>query len=237
MENIFIFNFFFHSVSYEEALAYKELRRILAPALYNEKRQFEEPIPKLTPNYQSTNDRNRLPDISSIEEACVVEHSSDPANFDNNENVNADQSVNGFTQENPNVIATVEVASQSLGVLSNNDESSVDPLAEDVCVKEEEIEFAIVDPKDLDEIRTLLEDDNDARADDIEKITSATNTSNEDVIFLPVESANGFPKPIGELRSGILKREDDEISGNLCFQQTVRNAEFYYYLFEFTNGV
>lgn len=45
----------------------------------------------------------------------------------------------------------------------------------------------------------------------------------EDVIFVGVGD-NGYPEPMGSLRNGLLKHDDDEISGNLCYRTTVRST-------------
>lgn len=91
-----------------------------------------------------------------------------------------------------------------------------DPLANNVYVKEEQLEFATMEPQDQQEINCLLENNTMAEQSD---------TEDDEVVFVSV-GCNGFPEPIGELRSGLIKRDNDGISGNLCFKQTVCSATF-----------
>lgn len=136
----------------------------------------------------------------------------------------------GCAEERPNDFASIEVPSQRPIVLHNCHEPNDDPLADAVSIKEEELDFVTIDSNDLQEINCLLKENSAMEENGVDEIERALNLPDDEIIFLPIEGANGFPKPIGELRSAIIKHEDDKISGNLCFQQTVRSAESHFYL-------
>lgn len=183
--------------------------------MYNKERQFEEPVPPLEPAetfrnlagfqndenyYQSMDDKRRL--------------SNDPIA----EIVQAEMREIEFIDD--------EVATRSATL--DNDNSNSDPLADDGSIKVEQLEFAAVQPNDLELVNCLLEDNNTTAQSINEENESVENSVDDEVTFLFFD-ANNFPRPITELRSGLVKRENDSISGNLCFQQTVRIAIFYHY--------
>lgn len=102
----------------------------------------------------------------------------------------------------------------------------VDPLAAEACVNvKEEIEFFELQPQDHEELNNLLQDDteNDDEIASNDPLEFDPDEEEADVIFVGVGN-NGYLAPIQSLRDGLLKRDDDEISGNLCYQTTVRNV-------------
>lgn len=216
--------YFVFKVNYDDAKKYVHKRRCGAPAVYNAERDLEEPIPDLGPEVKVGVERNDT-DVDANESAQSIAGTS--ANQTNEMNRSVDQQLNrdGNMEEltdEPNVtplLVLIEEHNEDEQADSKDGsfENASDALA---CAIENDLSTQVqltlkVEPRAEDEIilnELIFEEEYTVeKVDDMEII---------------VNKKMGFAKPFGATTTGLIKRENDVISGNTPFDELVKIDEF-----------
>lgn len=215
--------YFVFKVNYDDAKKYVHKRRCGAPAIYNAERDLEEPIPNIGPELKVEVERNDTVVDANESAQSIAGKSATQTNVMNrsvDQQLNRDGNMEELTDE-PNVtplLVLIEEHNEDERADSNRSiENSSDALA---CAIENDLSTQVeltlkVEPRAEDEIilnELIFEDEYTVeKVDDMEII---------------VNNKMGFAKPFSATTTGLIKRENDVISGNTPFDELVKIDEF-----------
>lgn len=176
------------------------LRRRINPPVYNKNRVHELPIPEIPSN------------VSNIQ--CIAQN-------DNNETeVSADlciQNDSSTQQHDSNEPNAQYVDEPEISIEQYNEEANDsivdDPLAiSNISADEAKVCIQLIEPSQgaVDEIIDLLDEKEVVELDDMIMIMNST----------------GIPRPIQTTTDGLIKHENDAISGNIAFKQMVSKLKY-----------
>lgn len=201
---------------YVDAVAHKNRLRSMEPGLYNVNRLFEAPLPDLNqktvdPNSEDENSNDNIQtNLSNNEEEQPNDQDDSVASFD--ELFVSSSSDNVPNNESTN---TNEMSESHHAVASSSN-----PVPCDTSVRDEnEIkpELHLLQRADLAEINAFLNSDGeDSAQEDVAEAIEGNDSDSSDGIEFVVLSDN-FPQPVQYSCDGLLKQEDDPVSGNVAY--------------------
>lgn len=183
------------------------------PVLYNEHRIWEGPLPRL--NFSATEENDPL--ITVKDEEFVVCLSADDINEVNRLLAEAGEpstSHNNAEFENASreqTISSIEIVNTAIASSDNYECGDNGSIERDDAICTNEIECMGASTSN-------------------EASSTAINNAEVDVAFVNEKDdddeieflGSTMPRPMENLRTGIVKHEDDNISGTLCYKLTVR---------------
>lgn len=210
----------FFPVSYEQAVEKSKMKRA-APAIYNPRRLLEQPIPvvpamnQIEASAQNNPSRRHsvppsspatvprfvrpsLPEITRQTEATDTSALNPPGCSHWSDSEAARQSRVNDIQFEQSDTESIDMEQEPYN-LSVVDNVSVDTQA-DIEFKVEMVPLHVTSTENSNEIISLLEE------------------SDETVLF---ENTTNFPQPMAATENSIIKRENDIVSGNIGFNETV----------------
>lgn len=194
------------SANFEDAIEHAEIRRAQSPVLYNAVRVLEGPLPNLE---LSANDEIDPLTISDIKEEEIVK----PLNADDRNELNGLLSTDdGLLQPTGGDLAQ----SNENNIDQNTADNEQHALATDLLSDETaaSTENAGVSAPEL-----TAEHDISVRNELVAAEPPNGNLDDNEIEF--IGDVVEMPKPMESLRNGMVKYEDDDISGNLCYKITV----------------
>lgn len=203
--------------NYVAAVAYKNGLRSVSPPLYNVRRLQEEPLPDLNQNVHDSSSKNDSfdhEDAHNNAEASLSNNEVEQSGHDTveNNNVEINSSNSQVEQSEDDTVSFLDqlFASHSSISDTNDNENPIDnEFHADI-----KTELHFNQRADLDEITSIF----NAEKDDSE-VAGAGGThdseSENEIEFVIIN--DNFPQPVQYSIDGLLKREDDPISGNLAY--------------------
>lgn len=214
------------SDDYEDAVAKCEKLRALPPAVYNQARVLEQPIPNIEQPVPECS--NAATETLNPDHIGITDFGGDDVNIETNcDDGVADTRGADALVEN----TTIEVAGNEGAIGTTEMERNENC---DVLVKEEPTNE--LNANDFEQILQIMDDeyevDNDpvtnAPLGEIPLVTqpiaveeSNADESKGDSGILISFDGEEFPQPIRATEDGLIKRDNDEVSGNLPFAERV----------------
>lgn len=228
---------------YEDAVTYQSRHRNIEPALFNENRLNEAPVPDLNNSIddiagessQSEDEQSENDDQQTASQdeqtANEDEQSENQAIAESVQNDNGERQLENNLDENQNADSH-EIDQTGYGDLftaqheeeiddSVHENDNFDPLYIDTAqfeVKQEHLDLVENHEDNTNDIERLLGDGNSSAQTSIETDTIQEEELDDDMFILIGKS--GIPKPKG-MRFKLVKRENDLFSGDISFDITV----------------
>lgn len=218
---------------YDEAIACQNRLRDMPPGLYNIRRITEKPAPNLNKIFTNQNANNPIenndtePVVNDIVEQQSNEVQNDaapelngnivanPTENDNTEHVlNENDSMASFDELNVSCSSDVSTYASNVSEIDRNDVTSSSNSTSANNGIEVKPELHLNKRADLDGLNAILNDHFIIGGGDAAEANEA-NDSDSEVEFVILNDV--FPKPVQYSCDGLMKQDDDPISGNLAF--------------------
>lgn len=222
------------SESYEEALAICKRRRPkIPPAVYNQQRTIEPPIPVIVPSNDEDTDQS-LDQSTNLNEND--ESDRDENNYSDGDGISDEHSAH--SNENNETIeeVLVNIENHALDDSTNNNtaisaESETEPEIDTPQnqnaendqiidpIKPESVILMEPSPSNNSELQNLLDEDEEEIFEYDESVT------------LIINKKVGMAKPFKTNNQELIKRENDVVSGDLPYNETVTIIAHFFYIF------
>lgn len=230
---------------YEDALAFVNIRRDQTPVVYNRRRCLEAPLPDVS--FPAQAEIHGFEEEQPIDVPNDILREHDPLNFEKalmngvaieGNNIQREPIANSSHSISESMAINIPVTVEA-EINSNKEEQSIDipigtrekdPLStdeDDARIKEEDLSVFKLDEADRDEVDGILneavqhgEDEINDAEDVVGIVLIDPDVPNDDVDIEFIGEV--IPMPMSSMRHGMIKHEDDDISGGLPYKPTVR---------------
>lgn len=238
--------------SYEDAAQFTNQQRNVEPAVYNYNRLNELPIPSIRKNRQAIASTIRIPSDSSNSSIpnAETDGTNDSIRTQNDDSINENtDAINNSSVSNDEMNGTSSINIQNVENGNSINNNAINPIEtidshsneEDVCDAEisiqniEEVSNDVeVDPllitatdiKAENELMNML----NIHADNNEEINNILDEPEKDIYdddLIFFVGPTGYPNPVNYSTKFLIKRENDEITGNILYNISV---SIYYYI-------